>query len=196
MVEGILGRLSPIHPDDQPDSEPGGKVRQIQYTFGSGEAGCRRRGPSQRRGSVRRRRFRGAPRGVRKQSARPRGHAACTHDRRPSGGFAMRRTTRFRPGRKPGTPFIWPVTSMAHRPRRPRHRARADHRLRSARSRHRSPRWHLSDERVKQEAAGEGTAITITPRANTPLRWTLRTPQAPAAGHKKEVPQRLRHLLI
>lgn len=39
VVEGILGRRFPIYPDDQPDSKPSGKVRQIQYKLHPGEAG-------------------------------------------------------------------------------------------------------------------------------------------------------------
>jgi hypothetical protein len=37
--EGILGRRFPIYPDDQPESKPTGKVRQIQYKLHLGEAG-------------------------------------------------------------------------------------------------------------------------------------------------------------
>jgi hypothetical protein len=39
VVEGILGRRFPIYPDDQPDSKPTGKLRQIQYKLRPGEAG-------------------------------------------------------------------------------------------------------------------------------------------------------------
>jgi hypothetical protein len=39
VVEGILGRRFPIYPDDQPDSKPTGKIRQIQYKLHPGEAG-------------------------------------------------------------------------------------------------------------------------------------------------------------
>lgn len=39
VVEGILGRRFPIYPDDQPDSKPTGKLRQIQYKLHPGEAG-------------------------------------------------------------------------------------------------------------------------------------------------------------
>ena len=38
VVEGILGRRFPIYPDDQPESKPTGKVRQIQYKLHQGEA--------------------------------------------------------------------------------------------------------------------------------------------------------------
>jgi len=39
VVEGILARRFPIYPDDQPDSKPTGKLRQIQYKLHPGEAG-------------------------------------------------------------------------------------------------------------------------------------------------------------
>jgi hypothetical protein len=39
VVEGILARRFPIHPDDTPTSKPTGKVRQIQYKLHAGEAG-------------------------------------------------------------------------------------------------------------------------------------------------------------
>lgn len=37
-------------------------------------------------------------------------------------------------------------------------------------------RWHLTDDRVILEAAGEDSAITIIPRDNTPFNWTMRAP--------------------
>lgn len=39
VVEGILGRRFPIYPDDQAESKPTGKLRQIQYKLHPGEAG-------------------------------------------------------------------------------------------------------------------------------------------------------------
>jgi hypothetical protein len=39
VVEGILARRFPIYPDDQPESKPTGKLRQIQYKLHPGEAG-------------------------------------------------------------------------------------------------------------------------------------------------------------
>jgi hypothetical protein len=39
VVEGILARRFPIYPDNNPDSKPSGKVRQIQYKLHPGEAG-------------------------------------------------------------------------------------------------------------------------------------------------------------
>lgn len=39
VVEGILGRRFPIYPDNQPESKPTGKLRQIQYKLHAGEAG-------------------------------------------------------------------------------------------------------------------------------------------------------------
>ena len=39
VVEGILARRFPLYPDDQPDSKPNGKTRQIQYKLHAGEAG-------------------------------------------------------------------------------------------------------------------------------------------------------------
>jgi hypothetical protein len=39
VVEGILARRFPIYPDEQPESKPTGKTRQIQYKLHAGEAG-------------------------------------------------------------------------------------------------------------------------------------------------------------
>jgi hypothetical protein len=39
VVEGILGRRFPIYPDDQPESKPSAKTRQLQYKLHAGEAG-------------------------------------------------------------------------------------------------------------------------------------------------------------
>jgi hypothetical protein len=39
VVEGILARRFPIYPDDDPESKPTGKLRQIQYKLHPGEAG-------------------------------------------------------------------------------------------------------------------------------------------------------------
>jgi hypothetical protein len=39
VVEGILARRFPIYPDDQPESKPSVKIRQIQYKLHAGEAG-------------------------------------------------------------------------------------------------------------------------------------------------------------
>lgn len=38
VVEGIIGRRFPIYPDDQPESKPTEKLRQIQYKLQAGEA--------------------------------------------------------------------------------------------------------------------------------------------------------------
>lgn len=39
VVEGIIGRRFPIYPDDQPESKPSNRIRQIQYKLRPGEAG-------------------------------------------------------------------------------------------------------------------------------------------------------------
>ena len=39
VVEGIIGRRFPIYPDDERESKPIGKIRQIQYKLHPGEAG-------------------------------------------------------------------------------------------------------------------------------------------------------------
>jgi chondroitin-sulfate-ABC endolyase/exolyase len=37
-------------------------------------------------------------------------------------------------------------------------------------------RWQITDDRVRLEAAGEDTAITMIPRDNTPFHWSMRAP--------------------
>jgi hypothetical protein len=43
VVEGIPGRRFPIFPDDNPESKPTGRIRQIQYKLHPGEAGWLRK---------------------------------------------------------------------------------------------------------------------------------------------------------